>query len=237
MKEMADVSRVVFPADWNTAVASLRAAYSTLGQVWTMVIPKQPVPAAFTPEQSTALVDAGGLRVRGSGSREERLIISAVGSYQLMEALRASDRLTLRGVPHSLVYMMEPGRFIAPRDGRERAAAAPREVVEGLFPEHSTSRVFLTHTRPESLAGIIRPLDTGEGRTKILGYINHGGTLDVAGMLFANRCTWAHALSAGAEAVGVPLEELLSAEEISAVTGTGDPALLMQPEKAVERRT
>lgn len=236
MKEMTDVSRVVFPADWNTAVASLRAAYSTLGQVWTMVIPKHPVPLAFNPEQSRELVDAGGIRLRGSGSREERLIISAVGSYQLTEALRASDRLALRGVPHSLVYLIEPGRFVEQRDERESAAAAPREVVEGLFPGHSECRIFLTHTRPESLAGVIRPLDTGKGSTRILGYINHGGTLDVAGMLYANRCTWAHALSAAADAMGLSPEELLSAEESMAVTGRGEPTALVQPEKAVERR-
>ena len=36
MGEMSDISRVLFPADWNTAVSALRAAYSTYGQIWTI---------------------------------------------------------------------------------------------------------------------------------------------------------------------------------------------------------
>lgn len=236
MKEMSDVSRVMFPADWNTAVAALRAAYSSRGQVWSMVISKQLNPVVFSPEQSVALVEQGAVRVRGSGSEEERLILAAVGSYQLAEALRASDRLASRGVPHSVVYVMEPARFISPRDGREAGVVAPEETLEGLFPGRCAARVFLAHTRPESLAGIIRPLDTGRERTRILGYINHGGTLDIAGMLFANRCTWAHALRAAAEAVGLQADEFLSKEELEAIEGRGDPLLVMRPAEGLNAR-
>lgn len=231
MKEMSDVSRVLFPADWNTAVAALRAAYSTRGQLWTMVIPKQPNPSVFSPVQSAVLMEQGAVRVRGSGSAEEKLILAAVGSYQLSEALRASDRLSGRGLPHSVVYVMEPARFIAPRDEREAGSGVSRETLEGLFPGHCPARVFIAHTRPESLAGIIRPLDTGRERTKILGYINHGGTLDVAGMLFANRCTWAHALQAAAEVMGMEAGEFLSAGELEAIEGRGEPTLVMQPKE------
>jgi hypothetical protein len=30
------------------------------------------------------------------------------------------------------------------------------------------------------------------------GYTSYGGTLDAAGMLFANRCAWAHAIATAA---------------------------------------
>ncbi len=38
--EMSDVSRVVFPADWNSAVATLREVYKTRANIWTLVVPK-----------------------------------------------------------------------------------------------------------------------------------------------------------------------------------------------------
>lgn len=79
---------------------------------------------------------------------------------------------------------------------------------------------------PEPTPGVLRPLDGGPSRMRALGYINRGGTLDVFGMLFANRCTWAHALAATA---GLPKNrgsEFLSQEECLAVDGRGDPYVL-----------
>jgi len=55
---------------------------------------------------------------------------------------------------------------------------------------------------------ILRPLDTGRG-TRALGYINHGGTLAVAGMLGTNRGTWIHAVAAVADALQRELLEPL----------------------------
>jgi phosphoketolase len=60
----------------------------------------------------------------------------------------------------------------------------------------------------------------------VLGYRNRGGTLDEAGMLFANQASWAHVLEAAAGLLGKPLEELLSAEEQAAVQGRGEPRCL-----------
>jgi phosphoketolase len=99
-------------------------------------------------------------------------------------------------------------------------------VREALFPASTERRLFLTHGRPEPLLGAVRPLDTGPGRTRTLGYLNHGGTLDVFGMLFANRCTWAHAVASAAEMLGPAPEEWLSTEELQAVRGEGDPTAL-----------
>jgi hypothetical protein len=70
----------------------------------------------------------------------------------------------------------------------------------------------------------MRRIDTGARQTRALGYQARGGTLDVAGMLFANRCTWAHVAAEAAQGLGVDPQSLLSAEEWAAVQGRGDPA-------------
>ena len=227
MGEMSDISRVLFPADWNTAVSALRAAYSTYGQIWTMVVPKQERPVRFSPEQAEELVETGAIRLRGDGSSDETVLLVAVGAYQLDEALLASDRLAERSLPHGLIYLLEPGRFRAPRDSHETRFVAPEEVRTSLFPSSAKVRIFLGHMRPESLLGIIRPLDTGRKTTRVLGYVNQGGTHNVAGMLFANRCTWAHAVLAVADSLNADPEELLSYGEIQASRGEGDPVAII----------
>ena len=70
------------------------------------------------------------------------------------------------------------------------------------------------------------PLLADAGRSAALGFINRGGTLDVAGMLFANRSTWAHVLEACAGLLAVPPASLLGADELAALAGTGDPRVL-----------
>ena len=224
MGEMADVSRVVFPADWNTAVAVLRAVYQASAEIWTLVVPKQPVPVAFSAVQAEQLVQEGALRLRGEGNNDEKITLTAIGAYQLAQILRASDRLDERGIPHSVVYLLEPGRFRESRDPRESAYLVTNGQREALFPTSAKARVFLTHTRPEPLLGAIRPLDTGKNNTRVLGYINHGGTLDVNGMLFANRSTWAHVVEAVASALELPSINLLTAKEIEVLSGHSDPA-------------
>ena len=95
-----------------------------------------------------------------------------------------------------------------------------------LFPPH-LPRVFLTHTRPEPYLGLLRRIDTGPATTCALGFVNRGGTLDVAGMLFANCSTWAHVVAATAVVLGMDVGELLDIAELQAVAGTGDPADLL----------
>ena len=224
--EMTDVSRVLFPADWNSALAALEAAYRARGEIWTLVIPKRAQPDRFGAAEARVLMRDGALRMRGGGGADERVQLVAVGAYQLGEALRASERLEARGVAHSVVYLMDPGRFRVPRDEEEAEVMAARSVREQLFPMTVGVRVILTHTRPEPMLGLLRPLDTGVGRTRALGYRNRGGTLDVGGMLYVNRTTWAHALVAVAEGLGTAPGEWLSAEELAAVRGEGQPACL-----------
>jgi hypothetical protein len=76
------------------------------------------------------------------------------------------------------------------------------------------------------MLGALRRLDAGPSRTSALGFINRGGTLDVFGMLFANRSTWAHALEAATRILGCGREEFLSDVELRALEGRGDPNLL-----------
>jgi len=185
--------------------------YRTHGQVWSVVVPKNELPIRFTAEQAEGLVVDGALRLRGDGTG--RVTLVAVGGYQLEEALRASTRLTEKAIPHAVVYLFEPARFRVPRDRHEAAVLASDATRERLFPRGADIRVLLTHTRPEPLLGALRPLDTGRG-TRALGYINRGGTLDVAGMLRTNRCTWIHAVAAVADRLQRAPAELLDPDEL-----------------------
>lgn len=60
----------------------------------------------------------------------------------------------------------------------------------------------------------------------MLGYINRGGTLDEPGMLFTNRCSWAHVVVAVAEVSGVDPQKWLDEEEWAAARGEGNPIIL-----------
>jgi phosphoketolase len=118
--------------------------------------------------------------------------------------------------------MLEPGRFRAPRTAREGRHAASAEVRAGLYPDGVTPRVFLTHTRPEPLLGLLGPLHTGRA-TAGLGFLDQGGTLNLGGMLFVNRATWAHCLDAVARVLGEPRAALLTDDEIAAIDRRRSP--------------
>jgi phosphoketolase len=230
--EPSDVSRVVFPADWNSAVAALRACYATRGQVWTLVVAKRALPAWLTPAQAQQAVDQGAVLVRPAAEADHVLQLVATGAYQLVEAMKASARLQRETIAHSVVYLQEPGRYRTARDDAEAAAMAPAAHIDTLFPASAKARVFLTHTRPEAFIGTVWPLLTDPLQTPVLGYINRGGTLDEAGMLFANQCTWAHAVAAAAVAIGETPDTLLDEAEYAALVGKGDPAAILEAELA-----
>ncbi|WP_447980035.1 phosphoketolase family protein [Candidatus Nitrospira bockiana] len=230
--EPAPVSRVVFPADFNTAAAVIERVYQTHGQIWTVVLPKADViPDLFTAEEAARLVSDGGMTLEWAGRDPDRaqVILTAVGAYQLGEVLRASRRLAERDVRHAVVYLLEPGRFRGPRSEREQAHGAPSDLVERLFPETVHPRLFVTHTRPEVMLGTLVPLHTGR-RTCGLGYINQGGTLNTPGMLFVNRCTWAHCLMEVARLLEVPRQHVLAQEELEALDGKRSPHGVIIPE-------
>jgi phosphoketolase len=191
-----------------------------------LVAPKiDQIPDLFTPEEAARLLDGGALRLDWAAPdvAKQRLILTAIGAYQLEEVLKASFRLTERGVVHSVIYMLEPGRFRAPRNVGEQAHVAPVELREELYPEPVALRIFVTHTRPEPIVGTLQPLNTGYGRTSALGFAVQGGTLTVPGMLFVNRCTWAHVLQEAAMLLDIQREELLTSEELAALDGQASP--------------
>jgi len=227
MGEMADVSRVLFPADANSAVAALEAAYASRGQVWTLVIPKQDQPDIFGVHEARRLIADGAGIVKGDANAPVQLI--AIGAYQLDEAFKAALRLDARGVANSVAYVIEPSRFRYPRDAHEAESLARTKIVDAVFPATVRTRVVLTHTHPEAILGIMRPLDLGSAHTHGLGYLNRGGTLDVAGLLFANRCTWAHAVAKAASGLSLPEGDLLDPEERAAIAGNGDPYAVIAP--------
>jgi hypothetical protein len=82
------------------------------------------------------------------------------------------------------------------------------------------------------MTGVLRLIDRGPGRSFFLGYTNRGGTLDVAGMLFANRCTWAHAVASAAATLGIEAREWLDEREREALAARADPDPILAPIRA-----
>jgi phosphoketolase len=227
--EPADVSRVLFVADANTALAAMRAVYGTRGQLWTMVVPKADVPDLFTAAEAEQLVRDGGIRLAWSGwdADRARVVLIAVGAYQLIEALGASARLAQREIPHAVAYLIEPGRFRSPRTAGEARHVAPASARDGLIPGGTEACIVLTHTRPEHLLGLLRPLFGGR-RVSALGYINRGGTLNTPGLLFVNRCTWVHAVAETAQLLDLEPQRVLTGGEMDALAGRGAPSVVIE---------
>ena len=222
--EMSDTSRVLFPIDANSAVAAVRSVYATHGKVACLVVPKRDVPDFLTNAQAEEAVKAGAISIRGDPKVSDLQFVG-IGAYQVGEALQACERLRTRGVSACVTALIEPGRFRSGRDAIESDFVASHDQVEDLFPAQ-LGRIVLSHTRPEPMLGVLRRIDGGPSRTVALGYINRGGTLDRKGMLFANKCTWAHAVLAASSLLNCDPEELLTSEENKAVDGWGDPAVL-----------
>jgi phosphoketolase len=224
--EFSDVSRVVFPPDYNTAAVVMQGVYQTQGQIWSIVVSKNETAAdLFTREEASRLFAQGALRLDWAGHawEQQRVVLTATGSYQLEEVIKASQRLAERNIPHSVVYLLEPGRFRLPRSEGEQAHQAPTSLRDNLYPESVPARLFVTHTRPEPFLGVLQPLHTGYRQTTALGFIGKGGTLTAAGMLFINRCTWAHIVAETARLLAIPGKELLIANELAALNGQASP--------------
>lgn len=224
--EMSDTARVLFPVDANTAVAALRDVYAGRGQLACLIVSKRSVQTRFTPEAARNLVRNGAAHVIGDLATAELQLV-AIGSYQLEEALKAHEHLGSVGKRSCVTVILEPGRLRVARDAMEAAFVDSDATVEALFPP-GIPRVILTHTRPEPMLGLLRRIDDGRALTRALGYISRGGTFDVPGMLFANRCTWAHAIDAAAALVaGWDRNFLLGPKQIAAIDGRGSCADLL----------
>lgn len=220
--EMSDTSRVLFPVDGNTAIAAMSNVYQNRAQVATLIISKRDTPNRFDAETAKKLVETGAWHIVGSPNEAEVQLI-AIGAYQLEEALKAHAWLANHGHRSCVTVIMEPGRLRVPRDKLEAQSVIDDAILQQLFPV-GMKRVLLTHTRPEPMLGALRRIDSGVAGTRALGYINRGGTLDVFGMLFANRCTWAHAVDAAAGLCGWDRSQVLDAAHLLAVDGKGKPS-------------
>ena len=223
--EMNDGIRVIMPADYNATMAVLPGIYQARGVISCLVVAKRERPSLLTPQQAEQLAARGALQLDSHQAAGDPLQLIANGAYQLGEALRAARRLSDKGQSWQLIYLQEPGRFRAPRDHWEAACCATTEEREQLFPG-GARRVVLTHMRPEVLRGHLADVFGNPAQTSVLGYLNRGGTLNEAGMLFANRCTWAHALVAAARLCQRDPLDWLSADELASAEGRGDPGLL-----------
>lgn len=222
--EMSDTARVLFPVDGNSAVEALRQVYGDRGAIGCIVAPKRQIPPALSGAQARAGFTQGAVHVLGD-SKACDLQLVAVGAYQLQEALKAAERLTAWRDTVCVTAILEPGRLREPRDELEEAFTLPEPGLEALFPPDQR-RLIVSHTRPAPMIGLLRRLDGGPARTRVLGYIGRGGTLDTFGLLFANRCTWGHIALQAARLLELPPSDLLSGPELEAVTGVGDPQVL-----------
>lgn len=198
--EMSDTARVLFPVDANTASAALRAVYASRGQVACVVVSKRDTPNHFNAAAAQSLVEHGAAHVAGDPATAQLQFV-VIGAYQLEEAFKAHARLERHGLASCVTVVIEPGRLRIPRDDLEATFVLGDEALQALFPPH-LPRVLMSHTRPEPMLGVLRRIDSGPSKTRALGYINRGGTLDVAGMLIANRCTWVDAIYAAAQVTG-----------------------------------
>jgi phosphoketolase len=230
--ESSDIARVMFPVDYNSAAAAMQEVYRTRGQIFTLVVAKSEMPSVFDEHDARRLVADGAIAVRHAGHRPEEaeLTITAIGACQLQEALAASQRLRRRDVPHRVVCLIEPARFRRGRSAAEQTHASWDRCGTDLYAA-TRAHVLLCHTRPEPMLGLLQPV-LADAAVVALGYRGRGGTLDTQGMLFANGCSWAHALKAAAELLHIDLADLLDDAEIDAIDGVGDPRVLAAPARA-----
>jgi phosphoketolase len=227
--ELSHISRVLYPADFNTAAAVMAEVYRTHGQIWTIVVPKADVAEILSPDEARRAMADGGIHLTWAGSRaaSAELMLVAVGAYQLEQVLVAARRLSERAIAHRVVYLIEPGRFRRPRTDRERQHQATPPTRAGLFPEHCRAVVLVSHTRPEPMCGLLEPF---QGRSiAALGYVSIGGTHNTPGLLFVNRASWAHVLAEAARLLGLPRQHLLDKEEIDALDGRRSPHGIIVP--------
>lgn len=221
--EMSDVSRVLFPCDAATTVESVRRIYAARGVIACVVAAKRATPAILDTAAAAAALDGGAFHLERAPDPQIQLI--GIGAYQLAQAQRAAARLGARGWRALTTCILEPGRLRAPRDEFEARVTLSDAELEVLFPP-ALPRVVVTHTRPEAMMGTLRRIDEGPSKLRAHGYLNRGGTLDAFGMLFANRCTWAHLVESAAPLIDAPISALLDPGEIAAIRGAGRPALL-----------
>ncbi len=222
--EMSDAARVIFPIDAASAVMALREIYRGHGEIACLITPKGQTPNRLSIEEAEIGVRTGAVHLAGDPANAG-VQLAAIGAYQADEAMIARARLAAHDAPACVTAIIEPGRLRAARDPLETDFVLNDDVLKGLFPS-DLPRVLITHTRPEPMTGLLRRIDSGPEQLRSLGFLSRGGTFDVFGMLFANRCTWAHIVEASAALLNRPVSDFLTDEEQDAIAGRGDPRSL-----------
>lgn len=222
--EMADISRVFFPSDYNSCAKLMDEVYNTHGEIWTIVASKRNTPDLFTKDEAAKLYEDGGIRLEWSEYKPEEAKVALVvmGAYQLTEALRASSRLTHSNIPHIVTYVQEPGKFRNARGYQEAEFSASEAVKKHLLPDHIEHVQLIVHTRPEVIAGSLTNW-TSKRTVSQFGFINHGGTLNANGLLYVNHTSWAHLLRDTSKFLGISEEQVLSGEERDALDKKRSP--------------
>ena len=181
--EMSDVAPVYFPIDANTSNSILKNVYQTHGKIAAIVAAKKELPVITNKAESEHAANEGLFIALEQSSPDIQLI--AVGGYQLQACLSAANSLKKEGIKCSVVALLEPGRFRAPRDKTEAEYCHEPASIERILPK-SPLRIIVTHTGAEVMAGVLRQLDLGPHKTTFIGYNNQGGTLNLEGMLNVN---------------------------------------------------
>ena len=220
---MSDVAPVFFPCDANTAVAQLAQLYQQRGRIATVVAAKNVLPVVCDAVQAQVAAKHGAITLHHEPQAQIQLL--AIGAYQLQAVQRAAKVLQQHGVAVSVVAIVEPARFRIARDAQEANYVLDDEALAACIP-YVQKRLFVCHTRPEVMTGVLRRLDTGYSQSRFVGYKNRGGTLDVFGMLYANGITWAHLLSYCAELLAIDVHLWLNDQQVLAVKGLLQPDCL-----------
>lgn len=215
LAQNADQVRLQLPPDPNTALACLKNAYGEYGVITGLLLPGQTVATALNPKIAEQLAAFGAVCVAGNCAAEIQIV--AIGAASLDVGREASERLKSLGITHSLVCVLEPGRFRDARDPQESAYLADPSLIDSLFPAHVQYRLILTDLRPELVLGHCRLLDSGRQRTRALGFTNHYPGECEASVLLANGLHVAPALWSLAQLTGRDPAEWLSAIDREAV--------------------
>lgn len=202
LAQNADQVRVLMVPEANTAMCCLKQCYGEFGVISQLVLDEHENPP-FEARQAEQLVAHGAICLAGNCGAELQLV--ACGSRALNVAREVSAALKLAGTAHSLVYLLEPGRFRSARDEQEERYLADKSLTSSLFPEHVQHRLILTDLHPEVLLGHCRRLDLGPKRTAALGFLNQypNRSEDVA--MAANGLNCQTALSAIQDMLASPL--------------------------------
>jgi phosphoketolase len=213
--------RVLFPADANSAQFALNSLYQTQGKIFCLVVPKNKIANVFNEKDSKTLWEEGVVIVKDADSPQ--FILTAIGAYQLEEANFAMQILAEKGIHGRLLFMQEPGKFKKSQGSNVKEYINSDEIILKNYPSNIKNRLFISHTRIETMIGVLRKIDTGINHTKFLGYINKGGTLSTKGMLFTNDCSRYHIIKEIAGLLNLPLNDLLDAKFVEMLDHKGGP--------------